>query len=115
MPQALPMTDRISQNSAAMQREYRSNSAEFGDGYSQDAPLGIAPIRDTWPLTYEHLTNDERNTLVSVLDAVGSWDYLTWTADGDTVQKRWKVTKDGWSATYTGIYWNVSFTLKETR
>lgn len=112
MPQALPLTDRIDQASAR-QRTYRVLSAQRGDGYSQEAPDGINNRVDNWQISYSNLTASERNTLVTALDAVGGWDYLTWTANGDSTEKKWKVTADGWSEQTNGLHYNVSFTLRQ--
>lgn len=111
MPQALPLTDFISQGSTT-KREYKTLSAQFGNGYSQDVPDGINWIRDEWTVQYEFLSPSERDTLVTVLNAVGGWDYVTWTPYGESSSKKFKV-KDGFSANTTGTYWNVSFTLRQ--
>jgi phage-related protein len=113
MPTSLPLTTKISQDSSR-KRTYRSLSAKFGNGYGQDAPDGINDVVDTWNVTYELLSQSDRDTLVSVLDTVKSWDYLTWTAPGDASEKKWKVTKDGWSEHTTGLYYTISFTLEQS-
>ena len=114
MPQALPLLTSISQSSAR-RRMYRTLTSQFGDGYAQHTPDGINNIVDEWSLVYENLTNAERTTLVTALDAVKSSDYFTWTAPGDTSQKRFKVTQDGWSESpRSGDLWTISFTLKQS-
>jgi phage-related protein len=112
MPAALPLTNMISQSSSVT-REYKTLSAEFGNGYSQDIPDGINWIRDKWTIEYENLTPAERDTLVAVLDAVGSWDIVTWTPYGESTQRKFKVDKAGFSASFTGTFWNISFTLNQ--
>lgn len=113
MPAALPFTDRISQGSTRT-RTNRVRTAQFGDGYQQDAPDGINNLIDTWSISIENLNNAERATFWSVMDAVGSWDYLTWTPFGETTSKRFKVTPDGvQEQPVSGDLWSVSFTLKQ--
>jgi phage-related protein len=113
MPQALPLTTYISLSSTRT-RMNRMLSTQFGDGYSQEAPDGTNALYDTWTITYENLSLTDRNTLFAVLDAVGGWDYLTWTAPGDGTSKKWKVTKDGvQEQPQTGGVYNVSFKVKQ--
>ncbi len=113
MPLALPLTTRISQGSTRT-RTNRVLSAQFGDGYSQEAPDGINNLVDTWSITFDNLNASERATLWTALDTVGSWDYFTWTAPGDVVSKRWKVTADGVTETpMSGDLYSISFTLKQ--
>jgi phage-related protein len=112
MPAALPLTTRISQGSTR-KRINRVLTASFGDGYSQEAPDGINSIVDEWSVSFENLSSSERAVLWAVLDAVGSWDYLTWTPPGDTA-KKWKVTKDGVSEMpVSGEMYTVSFSLRQ--
>lgn len=112
MPQAMPLTSAISQSSTR-KRTYKTLTAEFGNGYSQTAPDGINNVRDEWNLSYENLTDAERTTVVAALDAVQTWDYLTWQAPGDAASKRWKVTPEGWSERTTGTHWTISFVVKQ--
>ena len=112
MSVALPLTTMISQTSTR-KRTYRVLSAQFGDGYSQEAPDGINDVVDEWNLKYENLTTDERSTLMTALDSVGGYDYLTYAPPGDSL-KRWKISKDGVSETpKSGDLWDISFTIKQ--
>lgn len=113
MPQALPLTSAISQSSTRS-RMYKTIRAEFGNGYALSAPDGINSVKDTWNVTYENLTESERDTVVAALDAVQAWDYLTWQAPGDATSKRWLVHPDGWSESTTGNLWTISFVLEQT-
>ena len=113
MPYALPLTTRISQGSSRT-RVNRVLSAQFGDGYSQEAPDGTNASYDVWKVSYENLDLTERVTVLTVLDAVGAWDYVTWTANGDAGSKKWKVTKDGYQETWvSGSHTNISFNLRQ--
>ena len=113
MPQALPLTNEISQASTR-KRKYRTLSVQFGDGYSQETPDGTNNIVDEWNIVYENLETSQRNTLLAALDTVKSSDYFTWQAPGDGASKRWKVTLDGWSERpKAGDKWDISFTLRQ--
>jgi phage-related protein len=112
MPQALPLTTHISQSSSGQYRN-RVLQAQFGDGYDQSAPDGINNRASEWSVRYDNLTTSEKNTLVTALNTVGSWDYLTWAPPGEAT-KKFKVTRDGYSVNaVSGDLWNISFTLAE--
>jgi len=87
MSAALPLTEHISQQSTR-KRSYRTLSAQFGDGYSQEAMDGTNNIVDNWNVVYENLTNAERTTLYGVLNTVKGADYLTWTPPGERTSQR---------------------------
>lgn len=113
MPANLPLTTYIS-TSSSKTRMNRTLHAQFGDGYSQDAPDGTNYIYDTWNVVYSNLTQTDRDTLWGVLNSVGSWDYLNWQAPGDSVSKKWKITTDGISeTTQANNIYNVSFKVKQ--
>lgn len=113
MPQALPLTSRISQGSTRT-RTNRVRSAQFGDGYSQEAPDGINSLVDTWSLTFEHLDASERALMWAFLDNVGSWDIVTWTPIGSLTQQKFKVTPDGATESpQSGDHYAISFSLKQ--
>lgn len=113
MPQALPLTDLISQGSTR-RRKHRVLSAQFGDGYSQEAPDGINAAYDEWSITYIPLTEAERATLWTALDAVGCWDYFTWQPPGDNTVKKWKVIKDTIAETpESGNLYTIAFELRQ--
>lgn len=112
MAVALPLTSLIAQGSSR-RRTNRVLRAQFGDGYEQTAPNGINTIVDEWSIRYENLTTSERNTLLAALDAVGSWDVLTWTPPGDSA-KKWKVTADGLTETpVSGDMYSIGFSLRQ--
>jgi len=113
MPVSLPLTDRISQGSGR-KRVYKTLSANFGDGYSQDAPDGINSTKDTWSIAYEGLDSTDRSTVVAALDAVGGSDYFTWTPIGAGASLRFKLTPDGWSETWqSGDLCTIAFSLRQ--
>ena len=113
MSQSLPLTGYISQSSSKT-RKNRVLSARFGDGYSQEAPDGTNTLVDEWTINYENLSSTNRSTLTAALDAVGSWDYFTWTAPGDSSSKKWKVTTDGYQEhAISGSLYNINFKLRQ--
>jgi phage-related protein len=112
MPAALPYSDRVSQGSTR-KRTNRVITTQFGEGYAQSRPDGINSLIDEWSVSFENLDATERATLCNVLDAVGSWDYLTWTPPGRPAAK-WKVTADGYSETpSSGEHYTIAFTLRQ--
>lgn len=112
MSAAMPLTEYISQQSTR-KRQYRTLRASFNNGYEQTAPDGINNVRDIWTVVYSNLTLTDRNSVVSALDTVKGWDYLTWQAPGDDASKKWKVTPDGWSETNNGATWSITFTVEQ--
>lgn len=113
MPVALPLTNRISQG-ASVKKMNKTKSVQLGDGYSQEAPDGINSVREEWNIAFENLTSTERTTLVAALDAVGTWDYLTWTPPNSGSSKRFKVI-DGYSENFvSGDLSSISVTLRQT-
>jgi len=113
MPASLPLTTFIS-NASSKLRKHRTLSAQFGDGYSQEAPDGVNYKYDEWNIVYQNLTAGDRNTLWATLDAVGSWDYVNWQAVGDTTSKKWKITTDGITETIqAGNLYTITFKLRQ--
>lgn len=111
MPQALPLTDRISQSSRRT-RKFRVFRAQFGDGYAQTAPDGINYKVDTWEVVYENLSSSERTTLWSAIDTVGAVDYFTWTPPGGSSTK-WKIVGEVQETPVSGDIYTVSFNLEQ--
>lgn len=113
MPQVMPLSDRISQSSSRTQKE-RAKEAQFGGGYKQRVADGTNSKFGLWAITYENLDEAERAVVVPVLDAVGTTDYLTWTAHGDSTEKRWRITDDGYSESWTsGIHSTITFNVEQ--
>ena len=112
MPSAMPLTTKIDQSSTR-KRTNRVLSAKFGDGYSQEAPDGTNSQTDEWSVAYSNLSSADRTTVLAVLDAVGGTDYITWTAQGDSSSKKWKVT-DGYTESWTSAALsNIRFNIKQ--
>jgi phage-related protein len=112
MSTALPLTGYISQSSTRT-RKNRVLSAQFGDGYSQEAPDGTNALTDEWTIVYENLSTANRDTVWTALNAVGSWDILTWTPPGES-SKKWKVTKDGVTeSAMSGATYSLTFKVRQ--
>lgn len=113
MTTALPLTTYISQGSTRT-RKNRVLSAQFGDGYSQEAPNGTNNLVDEWSIRYENLTSTDRATVWTFLDSVGAWDKVSWTPPGSSSSQLFKVTKDGAQEAFTsGGTYTISFNLRQ--
>jgi phage-related protein len=111
---ALVLTDMIDQSSSRTKKQ-RIIQAQFGDGYSQETPDGINSILETWSLRWSNLTTSERDTLVAMLDSVGSTGIITWTPQGET-EKTYKMTPDGYSESWSsGDLHNISLSLRQVK
>lgn len=93
---ALPLTNKITLDSDKS-AVFREMSVQFGDGYQQIAPNGTNYKVDTWNITWAPLTSADKTTVEAALDANGSWGIFTWTPMGETVQKKFRVDKNGYS------------------
>lgn len=113
MPAAFPFSNTKVSASSTKERAYRTKEAKFGNGYGQSISDGINDVMDTWSLTLELLTQAERDQMVTVLETVKNWDYITWTAPGDSAQKRWKL-KGSFRESMDGLYYTMTFTLEQT-
>jgi phage-related protein len=115
MSYPLPQQEYLDQ-AARMAVSQRIIQAQFGDGYSQEQPNGINNQLRMWSLTWTAMPRSARDDLVTKLLAVGKTDYFTWTAFNDTVERKYKVTNDGWSESYTaGNLFNISLSLREVK
>ncbi|MDM0042149.1 phage tail protein [Variovorax sp. J22R193] len=112
MPSALPLTDRISQSSSK-KRTNRVIRCQFGDGYEQVRPDGINNLVDTWELGFESLNSTDRGTLQTFLDAIGAWDYFTWTPPGEASSKKFKVVDGYQEQPQSGSLYSITFTAKQ--
>jgi len=113
MPYAMVLTSKIRQG-VSRNRKQRIRQAQFGDGYSQEVPDGINSTLDIRNnVGWDFLTASEVATARAMLDTIGSIDYVTWTPPGESIEKKWKVTTEGYSETYTGTLTNISFNLRQ--
>jgi phage-related protein len=112
MPQALPLTTKLS-NSSSKSTSFKTIKAQFGDGYSQRAADGINNKIDSWSISWENLSSADKDTVLTALDAVGGYDYLTWTPFGESSSKKF-ILKDGsYSVSHVegGTYFTISTSL----
>lgn len=107
----MPLTTKISENSSKTSN-YRTLSSKFGDGYAQRAPDGINSKVDVWDLKWSPLNLTDRNTVVTILDLVGGWDYINWLPPGESVSKKF-VINGGYSESYVSSYYNISVKLEQ--
>ena len=112
MPQALPLTSQLSTNSSK-QASFKTIKAQFGDGYSQRSADGLNSKVDTWSITWEHLSSADKDTVITALDAIGGWDYLTWTPFGESSEKKFILKDGGYSVSHVegGTWFTISTSL----
>ena len=100
MPQSFPLKNKVSVG-VNRQVAFKTLSAQFGDGYEQRAPNGINNRVETISIKWEALTKADFTTVVTALDAVGGWDYLTFTPHGESTEKRYKLKDGAYSTSYS--------------
>lgn len=100
MPTPLPLPDRISPESTRS-FEFRALTAQFGDGYVQSAPDGLNAQRDKWTVIWMNVTETEKSTITTSLNAAGSWGVITWTPFDESVQKKFRMDSPGYSIRYS--------------
>lgn len=109
MPQAMPLTQYISENSTKSIM-HRTLTNQYGDGYSQRAADGLNSNVDQWDVYWIPVTSADRTTIVTALDAVGGWDYLTWTPPGDVSAIK-VVLKDKYTMRFVADRYQISATF----
>lgn len=118
MPISMPLPTRISQNHS-IRRKQRLLAAQFGDGYSATTPDGINSVVEEWDISWELLTQTDRNTVVTAL-LQGATDVLTWTTPNDGAAKKFQIVPGKMATLFTeqilaGQYFNVSTSLVQVR
>ena len=89
---AMPLTDFIVIDTIPEDGS-REISAQFGDGYMQVAPNGLNNTFETIAVVWGPITIDQRNTLKSVLNPLGSWGIIAWKPPHDNVVKYYRKVK----------------------
>jgi phage-related protein len=92
----LPVSTKITIDSSKTV-VFSDMAAQFGDGYEQVAAKGINNVRENWSIEWGGLSTTEKDAIVAVLNSVGSWGLLLWTPCGETAQKKYRMTRDGYS------------------
>lgn len=100
MPTALPLPDRISPESTRS-AAFRDVTAQNGDGYLQSAPDGLNAQIEKWDVIWMNVTEAEKTTIVTALNTEGTWGILTWTPFDETVQRKFRMDKPGYSIRYS--------------
>ena len=102
-------TWRVETNGTSGSGEFQFDTAQFGDGYSQDSATGLNPERQSWPVTVSGYRAD--------IDAVLAFiraNYLcfNWRPPfgvmGHYKCTKWSVSPDG------GDHWALSLTFEQT-
>lgn len=52
-------------------------TAQFGDGYAQEAPQGINPVTESWPLSFEGYTSEVQPVKDFITAHIGKSFYWT--------------------------------------
>lgn len=55
-----------------------TRTVKFGDGYEQRLRYGLRTVFETWNLTFENITNDERSQIVNFLTARAGVEQFNW-------------------------------------
>lgn len=88
---AIPHIDKITQTSSRSGDQTILES-KYGDGYTQTALWGLNATRSKWSLSWEGLTQTERNEWYTHFNTVGLFDTSDWTQPGDVTSKKWRFT-----------------------
>ena len=97
---ALPLPTRILME-ADRTVSFQTIAAQFGDGYEQVAPKGLNNRKESWSITWAGLTLAEKNTIVAVLNSVGTWGILSWTPCTESISANFRLV-DGYKVTQVG-------------
>lgn len=112
MPQALPLTDKLAAD-IGKRTNLSVKTASFGDGYEQRAASGLNSQRDVWDIRWIPLKSADAATVLAALDAVGGFDYLTWTPYGEAVQKRFVVMPESRQVSWVAGLSRISCQLRQ--
>jgi phage-related protein len=101
----------IAQNSKKT-RKNRVLVAQFGGGYGQYARDGLNSFYDEWNIVLSNLTSTQRTTVNTFYETIGSDQWFNWTAPGDSVVKKWRISKDTFmETTQGGQIYTISMTI----
>ena len=109
---ALILPGLITQTS---QKSYGFNTiiANYGDGYVQRAGDGINKKKEKWSVTYDNLTQVDRDSVAAFIDLVQMSGLIEWTAPGDLTEKKWVIDPETeiTEVAKTGDIYTINFTL----
>ncbi len=109
---ALPSTNLLSENSSKSVK-FKVLKAPMGDGKGQRAPDGIDNKIDVWTLVWQDLTTAEAKVITDVLDSTKGAYHMLWTPFGETAQKKFTMTEDGYSTSFSSGYATVRATVEQ--
>lgn len=93
-----------------VQSEPKILKAEFGDGYTAEAPDGINFNLKTFNLTWDAVIDSEKSTILNFIEARGGYQTFEWTYGGTTYKV--KCRKWGYSQKEPNVY-SITATFEE--
>lgn len=94
--------------------QFRTLTANFGDGYDQEAADGINPLKSTYTLNWSNLTVAQADAVIAFFDARGGYEAFNYTIPGQSTAYKFRCKQygDTWakgdrkdvSATLTRVY-----------
>lgn len=112
MATTLPFQNKINYTSSMMIVD-NAYSIEFGDAYAQTGEVGLNPQIEVWDIVYSPLTSAELATANTVFNTVRTILPVSWTTPTDGVLKTFKIVKDSRKVTARGLFWMMSFQMKQ--
>lgn len=76
----------------SLDKEYRTLSAPFGDGYSQRTGDGLNTQIEKWNMLWDVILEAEKDILTDFFDSLEGFEFFDFTAPGDSLEKKWIVT-----------------------
>jgi phage-related protein len=109
-----PTTVKGIDSSSKLTTALRILEANFGQGYSQTAADGLNNQVDTWDVVFSNISQADKITVMNFLRSVGGSTTFYWTPIDETVEKMWKITKDGWTVSNSGgSTWTITFKMTQ--
>lgn len=110
---AMPLPLKIAQD-LGQQVPFRTLTAQFGNGYRQDAPDGINHTLRTIQPRWVNLSASEKTTVLSALNSAGAWTDIDWQPPDAAGSLKFRITSDGYSVvTKGGNVFDISCTMNQ--
>lgn len=106
-----PLSHKISQASSVL-TDQLFMEANYGDGVSQRAAIGINSISDTWNIQFNNISASDRDTLRSFFLSHGRVVSFDWTPPNGSVSKKFIFSTGLTETNYSELY-SLQFQLKE--
>ena len=114
MATPLPVINKISRTDYKKTVMAKTLSAQFGDGYSQEAPDGINNIVRSYEITWAALTPSEKTSVEGFLESVGGWGRISWTPPYEETSRLFIVKDAEWELTVlNNSTFSISCELKQ--